>query len=62
MRPLVEGVLEARPDRVVWGTDGPHVNQYDSIPLAQVVMGSRISLSNHLKPRKKGHMPQILLL
>lgn len=31
MRPLVEGVLEARPDRVVWGTDWPHVNQYDSM-------------------------------
>ncbi|HYF21480.1 MAG TPA: amidohydrolase family protein [Ramlibacter sp.] len=31
MRPLVEGVLQARPDRVVWGTDWPHVNQYDDM-------------------------------
>ena len=31
MRALVEGVLEARPDRVVWGTDWPHVNQYDNM-------------------------------
>lgn len=31
MRPLVEGLLEARPDRVVWGTDWPHVNQYDEM-------------------------------
>lgn len=31
MRPLVQGVLDARPDRVVWGTDWPHVNQYDSM-------------------------------
>ncbi len=31
MRPLVEGVLQARPDRVLWGTDWPHVNQYDSM-------------------------------
>jgi len=31
MRPLVEAVLEARPDRVLWGTDWPHVNQYDAM-------------------------------
>lgn len=31
MRPLVEGLLEARPDRIVWGTDWPHVNQYDEM-------------------------------
>lgn len=31
MRPLVEGLLQARPDRVVWGTDWPHVNQYDEM-------------------------------
>ncbi|MFC0385171.1 amidohydrolase family protein [Muricoccus vinaceus] len=31
MRPLVEGVLRLRPDRVVWGTDWPHVNQYDAM-------------------------------
>jgi len=31
MRPLIDGVISARPDRVLWGTDWPHVNQYDSM-------------------------------
>lgn len=31
MRPLVQQVMQARPDRVVWGTDWPHVNQYDEM-------------------------------
>ncbi len=31
MRPLVEGVLALRPDRVVWGSDWPHPNQYDEM-------------------------------
>lgn len=28
MQPLVDGIMLARPDRIVWGTDWPHVNQY----------------------------------
>lgn len=28
MQPLVDGIVRARPDRIVWGTDWPHVNQY----------------------------------
>jgi predicted TIM-barrel fold metal-dependent hydrolase len=31
MRHLVRGVIEARPDRVLWGTDWPHPNQYDGM-------------------------------
>ena len=31
MRPLIEELLRTRPDRVVWGTDWPHVNQYDDM-------------------------------
>lgn len=31
MTPLVQGVIHARPDRIVWGTDWPHVNQYDDM-------------------------------
>ena len=31
MRPLVRGVVDARPDRVLWGSDWPHPNQYDEI-------------------------------
>jgi predicted TIM-barrel fold metal-dependent hydrolase len=31
MRPLVRGVVDARPDRVLWGSDWPHPNQYDEM-------------------------------
>jgi predicted TIM-barrel fold metal-dependent hydrolase len=31
MRQLVRGVIDARADRVLWGTDWPHPNQYDSM-------------------------------
>ena len=31
MRPLVRGVIDARPDRVLWGSDWPHPNQYDEM-------------------------------
>lgn len=31
MKPLVDGIVRARPDRIVWGTDWPHVNQYDTM-------------------------------
>ncbi len=31
MKPLVDGIVRARPDRIVWGTDWPHVNQYDDM-------------------------------
>jgi predicted TIM-barrel fold metal-dependent hydrolase len=32
MTPLVQGVLHAAPDRVLWGTDWPHPNHYDEMP------------------------------
>jgi predicted TIM-barrel fold metal-dependent hydrolase len=31
MRGLVRGVIEARADRVLWGSDWPHPNQYDEM-------------------------------
>lgn len=31
MRPLVRGVVDARPDRVLWGSDWPHPNQFDEM-------------------------------
>lgn len=31
MQPLIDGIVAARPDRIVWGTDWPHVNQYDDM-------------------------------
>ena len=31
MRPLVRGVVDARPDRVLWGSDWPHPNQYNEM-------------------------------
>ena len=31
MRALVRGVVDARPDRVLWGSDWPHPNQYDAM-------------------------------
>lgn len=31
IRPLVRGVVDARPDRVLWGSDWPHPNQYDDM-------------------------------
>ena len=31
MRPLVRAVVDARPDRVLWGSDWPHPNQYDEM-------------------------------
>ena len=31
MLPLVHGVIEARPDRVLWGSDWPHPNQFDEM-------------------------------
>ena len=31
MRRLVRGVVDARPDRVLWGSDWPHPNQYDEM-------------------------------
>ena len=31
MRSLVRGVVDARPDRVLWGSDWPHPNQYDAM-------------------------------
>jgi predicted TIM-barrel fold metal-dependent hydrolase len=32
VKPLVRRVLRARPDRVLWGTDWPHVNHYAEMP------------------------------
>jgi 2-pyrone-4,6-dicarboxylate lactonase len=32
MQPLVEGVLRANPERVLWGSDWPHPNHYDAMP------------------------------
>ena len=31
MLPLINGVIEARPDRVLWGSDWPHPNQFDEM-------------------------------
>ena len=31
MRPLLRGVVDARPDRVLGGGNGPHPNQYDEM-------------------------------
>jgi len=31
MLPLVRGVVEARPDRVLWGSDWPHPNQFEDM-------------------------------
>lgn len=31
MEPLVRAVVRLRPDRVLWGTDWPHPNQYDDM-------------------------------
>jgi 2-pyrone-4,6-dicarboxylate lactonase len=32
MKPLVRRVLRERPDRILWGTDWPHVNHFDAMP------------------------------
>ena len=32
MKPLVRRVLQARPDRILWGTDWPHVNHFAQMP------------------------------
>jgi 2-pyrone-4,6-dicarboxylate lactonase len=32
VKPLVRRVLRVRPDRVLWGTDWPHVNHYGAMP------------------------------
>ncbi len=31
MRPLVRGVVDAGPDRVLWDSDWPHTNQHDEM-------------------------------
>ena len=32
MKPLVRRVIKERPDRILWGTDWPHVNHYTEMP------------------------------
>lgn len=32
MKPLVQGVIAHRPDRILWGTDWPHPNMFDGMP------------------------------
>jgi predicted TIM-barrel fold metal-dependent hydrolase len=31
MKPFIDQLLEVAPHRVVWGTDWPHVNQFDNM-------------------------------